>query len=453
MFACVHSAHGDLFALASSFSPAVERTSPGTVVFSIAGLGRLMGTPHQIAAEIGRCGAALGIQASLAMANNPDTAVLIARNQPGVTIVPPGKEADYIGNFPIEALATTSEVTPQLIETFERWGIRTLAALAELPEIGLAERFGEAGVHLRRLALGRTQRVLRVTTPETKFEKRVELDHPLELLEPLLFVFSSILNELLNAMRRLSLAANRIHLGLELENKSQHERILEFPAPIQDAPMLLKILQLDLEAHPAAAAITAVRIELNPVPPQSVQHGLFLPSQPEPQKLQLVLTRIAGLVGEPNVGSPSLLDSHRPDAFAMLPFRPPAPATGEISPRASLQAAQGRTRPPHQQATAPPGVAGELRCAAWFLGAAFRMFRPNLQATVRVKQERPAEVAATGVRGTVLTASGPWRSAGEWWTETRWVRDAWDIDLSDGGVYRIYLRLDSRCWFVEGVYD
>lgn len=422
MFACVHSTHGDLFALASSFSPAVERTSPEMVVFSIAGLGRLMGTPHQIAAEIGRCGAALGIQASLAIAGNPDTAVLIARNKPGVTIVPPGQEAGALGAFPIETLAAHWEVTPQLLETFERWGIRTLAALAELPEIGLAERFGEAGVHLRRLALGRTQRVLRIATPENKFEKRVELDHPLELLEPLLFVLSSILNELLSAMRRLSLAANRIHFGLELEDKSRHERILEFAAPLQDAPMLLKILQLDLEAHPAAAAVAAVRIELNPVPPQSVQHGLFLPSQPEPQKLQLVLTRIAGLVGEHNVGSPSLLDTHRPDAFAMLPFRPPSPSTGEVSPRFSLQ-------------------------------IALRMFRPALEAAVRVKQERPAEVAATGVRGTVLTASGPWRSAGEWWTETRWVRDAWDIDLSDGGVYRIYLRLDSRRWFVEGVYD
>ncbi|HEY1759669.1 MAG TPA: hypothetical protein VGG72_30125 [Bryobacteraceae bacterium] len=427
MFACIHSNHGDLFALASSFSPSVERTSPGTVVFSIAGLGRLIGTPHQIAAEIGRCGASLGmqargIQANLAMANNPDTAVLIATNKPGVTIVPPGKEADFLGHLPIEVLNTS----PQLLETFERWGIRTLAALAELPEIGLAERFGEAGVYLRRLALGRTQRALHIATPEIKFEKRVELDHPLELLEPLLFVLSSILNELLSAMRRLSLAANRIHLGLELENKSRHERILEFAAPIQDASMLLKILHLDLEAHPAAAAITAVKIELNPVAPQSVQHGLFLPSQPEPQKLQLVLTRIAGLVGEHNVGSPAPLDTHRPDAFVMLPFRPPAPAatlaTAEIRRRTSLQ-------------------------------IALRMFRPALQANVRVKQERPAEVAATGVRGTVLTASGPWRTAGEWWTETRWMRDAWDIDLSDGGVYRIYLQLDLRRWFVEGVYD
>src|SRR5580658_5295676 len=118
MFACIHSAHGNLFALASSFSPAVERTSPGTVVFSIAGLGRLIGMPHQIAAEIGRCGAAMGIQASLAIAANPDTAVLIARNKPGVTIVPPGQESRALGAFPIGTLPAT----PRLLETFERWG-------------------------------------------------------------------------------------------------------------------------------------------------------------------------------------------------------------------------------------------------------------------------------------------------------------------------------------------
>ncbi len=69
-----------------------------------------MGPPHQIAAEIGRCGASLGIQASLAIANNPDTAVLIATNKPGVTIVPPGQEAGALGAAHIEALGAISEV-------------------------------------------------------------------------------------------------------------------------------------------------------------------------------------------------------------------------------------------------------------------------------------------------------------------------------------------------------
>ena len=157
MFACVHSTRGDLFALASSFSPAVERTSPGTVVFSIAGLGRLIGTPHQIAAEIGRCGAALGIQASLAIAGNPDTAVLIATNKPGVTIVPPGKEAGRPRRFPNRNLGGTFRKSRLSSSKLSNVGAFARSpALAELPEIGLAERFGEAGVHLRRLALGRT---------------------------------------------------------------------------------------------------------------------------------------------------------------------------------------------------------------------------------------------------------------------------------------------------------
>src|SRR5258706_15232538 len=170
MFACVHSRTGDLLALANAFSPVIEQTDTDTVIFSIAGLGSLIGTPHQIASEISRQGAALGIiQASLAIAHNPDTAVLIARNTLGVTIVPPGQEATCLSALPTTALDTT----PQILETFERWGIRTLGAVAALPEIGLMERFGEEGIRLRRLALGRTQRLLRIFSPENKFEKRV----------------------------------------------------------------------------------------------------------------------------------------------------------------------------------------------------------------------------------------------------------------------------------------
>ena len=67
--------------------------------------------------------------------------------------------------------------------------------------------------------------------------------------------------------------------------------------------------------------------------------------------------------------------------------------------------------------------------------------------------EQPAQVTAYGVRGNVLTAAGPWRSAGEWWTGTCWARDEWDISLSDGALYRLYWDLRTGGWFVEGMYD
>jgi protein ImuB len=419
MFACVHANSGNLFRLASSFSPVVEHTTIDTVIFSINGLERLIGTAHEIASEISRQGAALHImQGGLAIAHNPDTAFLIATNVRGATIIPPGHEADFLCDLPVSAFPTNQEI----LETLERWGIETLGGLAALPEIGLAERFGEEGVRLRRLALGQTQRPLRVFSPEKQFVKRLELEYPIDLIERLLFVISSILHDLAGSLRHHGLATNRLKVVLELENGSRYERVQEFPAPFHEPLVLLKMVQVDLEAHPPKSAIVAVRIALNPVPPQTLQHGLFAPSYPAPQKLQLGLTRIAGLVGKSNVGSPSLLNTHRPDAFVVNPFSPP-------------------------KTTIEPEV------SAVSFKTAFRIFRPALSAVVELKKDKPAHVAASGIRGAVSTSSGPWRSSGEWWTDTYWARDEWDVELNTGGTYRIYFKLDTRNWLIEGVYD
>src|SRR6185295_10241931 len=103
-----------------------------------------------------------------------------------------GKERDALASFPIEVL----ETDPAILETLENWGIYTLDGLAALPETQFAALFGEEGIRLQRLASGRLNRTLRVMDSPLKFAKRVELDYPILLLEPLLFVLSSILHEL-----------------------------------------------------------------------------------------------------------------------------------------------------------------------------------------------------------------------------------------------------------------
>ena len=132
MFACVYapqSGQEKLLALASSFSPLVEDTAPGTVIFSIVGLGRLIGGAAEIAAAVARRGSEAGIQGNLAISADPDTALLAARHIAGVTMIPPGKEADHINGLAVEVLPAA----PELIETLHTWGIRTLGELAELP--------------------------------------------------------------------------------------------------------------------------------------------------------------------------------------------------------------------------------------------------------------------------------------------------------------------------------
>jgi hypothetical protein len=52
-----------------------------------------------------------------------------------------------------------------------------------------------------------------------------------------------------------------------------------------------------------------------------------------------------------------------------------------------------------------------------------------------------------------VAVAGPWRLATEWWTDAPCARDYYDLELSDGGLYRCYRERPSGAWFADGVYD
>lgn len=433
MYACVHIPTGNdpdiLLNLALAFSPIVEQPSGNTVVFSIAPLRKLIGSPHQIASEICRLGYEQNIQANLAIASNPDTAILLARHSSGVTLVTPGEEKFKLAPIPIAALFSHDlPVDPKLLAILHRWGLKTCENLAALPERGVAERLGPTGVYLRNLAGGAIERPLRVSVPLTSYEQRMELDHPLTLLEPLLFLLGSVLNDLCRRLRSQSMAARTLQARLELDQRDPYRCELEFPAPLAETQTLLKLLQLHLERHPPEAAIVAFTLRLAPAEPKRVQGGFFLPPTPPPDKLEITLARIRAMVGEDNVGTPRLLNTHRPDAFEMNPW--------------NTSAAQ----PVPQNGEHPSESHHTLRLA-------MRVFRPALQARVHLLAAAPEDVLAPGVKGKVIRCAGPWKTSGEWWAATRWRREEWDVALDDGALYRIYQEMQTRQWYVHGAYD
>jgi protein ImuB len=424
MFASLHGS-GNLTALAFEFSPVVEQTAAETepkaihtVAFDVSGLDRLFGMVQDVAATIARRAQETGIKANLALAANPDAAILAARGFTGTSILPQGDEAKFLGRLPLALLAPS----PELQETLERWGIRRFQDLAALPPLGIAERLGPEGLRLRQLARGEAERKLVPLEESLHFRDELELEYPVELLEPLAFVLSRLLGGLITRLATRGLATDELRLELRLENRATHERTLRLPVPSLDVPAFLKLLQLDLAAHPPAAPVVHVSLEVNPVKPRAAQTGLFLPQAPEPVKLELTLARIKSIVGEQAVGSPELLDTHRPGAFRMMDF--------------------GRARP-------PGGTPARVHLA-------LRLFRPPRVARVAVHAGQPGFVAAAGVHGKVLELAGPWRTSGDWWTSDPWSRDEWDIALSDGALYRIYcdrLYCERGSWFVEGSYD
>ena len=402
MFACIHGHSNALAEIANAFSPSFEQTAPDTVVFRIDGLQRLYGSPRQIAQAIAQ---RAGENINIAIAETADAAILAARNFPGVTVVPDLNDLD------VSALPLTEEMS----QVLESWGIYTLDQLADLPENGLAERFGPHGVYLQQLARGAIHRPLKIFQPETTYEDRIELDHPVSLLEPLLFLIARLLNDQCTRLLSNAMAANEVAIHLELENRAEHTRTLHLPVPMRESKSLLKLLQMDLEAHPPQAPTIALSLSLKPVHPRTVQTGIFLPVTPAPDKLELTLARIRGIVGEHNVGIPQLLDTHHPKPFELVPGPPTA---------------NPQSRRTSQQA--------------------FRYFNPPLHATIDLINNRPVRLSAPGIHGKVLTAAGPWRTSGDWWTSTVWNRDEWDIALTNGALYRIY---SDPHWFIEGSYD
>ncbi|MBZ5609978.1 MAG: hypothetical protein LAP38_17085 [Acidobacteriia bacterium] len=412
MFACIHGPAADLARIAQAFTPWFEQTAPDTVVFPIDALRRLHGTPHEIAQAMWRTlqRAASPLmrtpQVNIAIAATAESAILAARNFPGVSIAP---ELDHLD-------ISTLPLADDLAETLDAWGIHDLQQLALLPETGIAERFGPAGVHLQRLAKSAVHRPLHAFQPAITYDARIELDHPVELLEPLLFLIARLLSEQCEKLQAHGMATNQVTVRLELDGQADHTRSLNLPFPMRESKSLLKLLQMDLEAHPPEASTLALALSLKPVLPRTVQTGIFLPPTPAPDKLELTLARIRGIVGDSNVGIPELLNTHHPHPFHLVQTQP-----------------QVTTQQP------PTNHQG------------FRYFRPPLTAKVELQRDRPARIFATGIHGKILDASGPWRTSGDWWTEAPWNRDEWDVTLPNG-LYRIYREPNQR-WFIEGAYD
>jgi nucleotidyltransferase/DNA polymerase involved in DNA repair len=468
------------------------------------------------------------LQANIALAANSDTALLAARGFSGVTLIPPENEAERLGGLPLEVLFRDASESEALLETFHRWGVRNLRALVALPEVALSERLGQEGLRLQRLARGAAARTLVPVDPPLVFEEEIELEHPLVLLEPLAFALNKMLEQICGRLASHALTAQELRLELELKpnpeqafpdhgepgvaaaplragparpsraEARQFTRTLRLPVPLLDARIFLKLLQLDLKAHPPGAPIVKIHLTAQPARPRAAQGGLFLPPTPEPEKLELTLARIAGIVGKNRVGSLEILDTHRPEGFRMQHFTPGEPqglqcvcedsnlkAVGK--PNSLFSAAKRRKNEAHGASRGSNGEMSQPRrgerqsvlhqepFAAWLKPCpdtnqqesgvghsavtALRIFRPALRAAVTLRDGQPAHIACQKrkeVQGDVIWLAGPWRSSGDWWEQEGWRRDEWDIAVESASgiaLYRLVRDLLRGVWLVEGTYD
>jgi len=474
------SAHAALLDCAQSFSPEVEDTSPGTALLNLAGLEPLLGPLAKIARDLAHRVSQMGLEANVAVAADPDTALLAARGFSGVTLISAGQEAERLGDLPVDSLlesfSSDVEEAARWAETFDRWGIRKLRALAALPEVPLSERLGQQGIRLQKLARGAASRNLQMLQPPLIFAESVDLEYPIVLLEPLALLLNRMLEQVCARLSARALAAQELHLNLELAAMQSNDcasvdrtltrtfsRTLLLPTPMLDARLFLKLLQLDLQAHPPGAPIVKVHLSADSARSRILQSGLFQPVFPEPEKLELTLARIAAIVGEGKVGSAELLDTHREGTFAVRHFAPAQFAaaepkgkpSGKRKEEMSMQVNDSACQVEEKLVENAKENAEEQMSAV----IALRLFRPPLGVSVSVREAKPVQMRCLqreDIAGEIVWTAGPWRSSGDWSEQEGWSREEWDIAVvAESGLvlYRLVQDKLNGNWFVEGTYD
>jgi protein ImuB len=422
MFAAVHAARAPasadlLLLLAREFTPRVEGCGPDTVLLDLHGLARAWPQPEALGRALLEAARGRGlVDPRVAMAFSRVAARLLAAGCEGLTVTPAGQEAKLLAPLSLELLGLPAEQG----DLFRRWGLRTLGDLAGLPAEGLAERLGPEGPRLRRLARGEDDTPLVPALPPERFECALELDWPVEGLEPLAFLLARVLEPLGHTLATRGRRAAALTLELRLVDNSVHQRTLRPAAPTALPRTWRTLLLLDLETHPPRDAIQAITVRALPTPAREVQFSLLDPAQPSPERLAETLARLQEWTAAGRGGAAALVDTHRPGAFVIETFSP-----------GPFQAAPGD----------PPAARVGLRA-----------FRPPRPARVTVQAGMPVFVAAAGVRGAITDRAGPWRASGDWW-DAAWSREEWDVAMAEGGVYRIFRDRLNDEWFVEGELD
>lgn len=460
------------------FSPRVEAKvceADWECVVDLAGTERLLGDSFHVGSQIVGCLDELGFVAFCCVAINADAGLSVARfgawcpetiagtrnalgSSSRVRVMEPGREAWALSGLPVAVLRLVDEMR----ERFAVWGVRSLGELAGLPETAMIVRVGQLGKALRLRALGEAPYFMKPVEEAFRLEELIVLEEPVDTLEPLLFLIDSMLELLLKRVveRALALASVTVSFVLEVpadrvlgveekgiglatttscpptdvvlvtQDEGEFSRTVRPAVATVDRSLLMKMLQLDLEAHPAPGAVVQVRVAAEYGDASRIQLGLFAPQMPEPTRFEDTYARLVSLVGEGNVGRVKLLDTNASEGFMLERFVLPSAEYRPCSPRGE----------------------GAMPVTA------LRRLRPALQVRVSMKGTKILGFWLEGRRFEVVRCYGPWRSSGEWWAGNGWSEDTWDLASrceADGEVLICLLGHDLMrdAWVLAGVYD
>lgn len=197
--------------------------------------------------------ASLGHTCSVAIADGPRVAAMLARNAAMLAlhafsrrrsrassgslllldpiVVPSGENARALANLPVAALP----LPPEDVRWLAKIGIRTIQELRELPPQGLGTRLGGRAREVMALAAGEDRAPLTPYLPPEVPEEEAELEYGIEGTQALTFVAKTLTDRLATRLQGRAVATSRLELELRLDAAMLRERRDEAESPERSA--------------------------------------------------------------------------------------------------------------------------------------------------------------------------------------------------------------------------
>ncbi|AGT09074.1 Y-family DNA polymerase [Paracoccus aminophilus] len=393
------------------YSPWVGLEGTDGLVLDISGAAHLVGGEaallEELRARLGRS----RVELRLGLADTRGAAWALAHFDEGQAA--PGDTAARLAALPVAALRLDPESTAAL----ERFGLRSIGALAEAPRAPLARRFGPALLMRLDQAMGDQPEAIAPAPEAPTYAMRLTLPEPIGLVSDVMAGLERLLDGLCAKLKAQE-AGTRV-LRLTLRRVDQHSQIvpLRLAAPMRDPARILPLFAPALEKVDAGFGIDQLRLEAVLVEPLALaQIG---DSEAAPEQFDNLLTRLGTRIGLDNLRCFAPVESHLPDrSFRLVPAAGFGPGS---------RWAAGRPRP-------------------------LRLFRP--EAIAASGATPPERFRWRGMRLSTGRASGPERIAPEWWqSHEGWqsgLRDYWRVETLQGRRLWMFYTPQKPGWFIEG---
>src|SRR3990170_7147846 len=229
-----------VFEIFRRFSPLVEALSIDEGFLDVTGTERLFCGALEIALKIKAAVAAeMGLTVSAGVAASKFVAKIASdmHKPDGLTVVPRGKEKEFLGPLPVGKLWGVGKVTETALH---RMGVKTIGDLASVPAENLKKRFGKHGLHLHRLANGIDDREVEPEHEVKSIGHEDTYDEDIRDRESIEKELLSLAHRVSSRMRRKGFRGRTVTLKVKYRDFTQITRAATLPSPTDDGATIYR---------------------------------------------------------------------------------------------------------------------------------------------------------------------------------------------------------------------